>query len=419
MNARGTDGNKKEVAMGGNPEGIERRSLIKAGLAGLAGVALGASCGRTPEPVTHSLEPAPAPPAKGPVMTRTLGRTGLNVSIVGMGVMNADNPRLVEAALAAGINHVDTAHGYQNGRNEEMVGQALKTVKRDAVVLATKVPPPGEGDATRRKARYLDMLEISLRRLATDYVDILYLHNLSSRAGVFDEAMLEVAAGIKQTGKARFIGVSTHSNEPEVIRAAKDSGVFDVVLTAYNFRQDHREEVRKAIVEAAGAGLGIVAMKTQAGVYWDRERLLPINMTAALKWVLREPSVHTSIPGFTTFDQLETDLKVMAGLELTPAERLDLDEQPGMAGLYCQQCGQCRPQCPAALPIPDLMRSYMYAYGYRNPGLAHDVLAELDLPGDPCAGCATCDIRCAKGFPVRERVRDIARLRNAPRDLLG
>lgn len=405
--------------MGDESNSMERRTLLKAGLAGLAGIALGAACGRAPEPVAQSPEPASAPPAKGPVMTRTLGKTGLSVSIVGMGVMNADNPRLVEAALNAGINHVDTAHGYQNGRNEEMVGQAVKAFKRDAVVVATKVPPPGEGNAARRKVRYLEMLDISLRRLATDYVDILYLHNVSSRAGVLDETMLEVTAGIKKSGKARFIGVSTHSNEPEVLRAAMDSGFYDVVLTAYNFRQDHREEVRKAIVEAAGAGLGIVAMKTQAGVYWDRERLLPINMTAALKWVLQEPSVHTSIPGFTTFDQLETDLKVMAGLELTPAERLDLNEQPGVAGLYCQQCGRCRPQCPAALPIPDLMRSYMYAYGYRNPGLAHDVLAQLDLPGDPCADCATCDVRCVKGFPVRERVRDVARLRGAPRELLG
>ena len=91
---------------------------------------------------------------------------------------------------------------------------------------------------------------------------------------------------LKTSGKARFVGVGTHSNEPEVIRAAAESGFWDVILTAYNFRQSHREDVRAAIGQAAKAGLGVVAMKTQAGVYWDGTRR-KINMKAALKWVLQ------------------------------------------------------------------------------------------------------------------------------------
>ena len=113
-------------------------------------------------------------------------------------------------------------------------------------------------------------------------------------------------------------------NEPEVIRAAIASGAYNVVLTAYNFRQPHAAEVEKAIDEAAKAGLGIIAMKTQAGVFWDRERQHPINMKAALKWVLRNENVHTAVPGFTTFEQMEIDLSVMEDSTLTPAEELDL-----------------------------------------------------------------------------------------------
>src|SRR5208337_3160926 len=108
----------------------------------------------------------------------------------------------------------------------------------------------------------------------------------------------------KRDGKTRFVGVSTHKNEPEVVRAAVESKLYDVVLTSYNFRQDHHLEVQRAVGEAAAAGLGVVAMKTQAGVFWDKEKKDPIDARAALKWALRDPNIHTAIPGFSTFDQL-------------------------------------------------------------------------------------------------------------------
>jgi predicted aldo/keto reductase-like oxidoreductase len=223
----------------------------------------------------------------------------------------------------------------------------------------------------------------------------------------------------KKAGKARFIGITTHGNEPAVIRATIEAKVYDVILTAYNFRQDHREEVRKAVAEAAAAGIGVVAMKTQAGAYWDKERQQPINMRAALKWVLNDPNVTTAIPGFTTFDQLKEDLTVMTDLKLTPQELKDLKLGEQVAGLYCQQCGQCVSGCPKALPIPSLMRSYMYAYGYRNLQAAHELVGSLDVPEDPCGSCASCSAVCAKGFDIADRVRDISRLRAVPGDFFA
>lgn len=71
----------------------------------------------------------------------------------------------------------------------------------------------------------------------------------------------------KKSRKTRFVGIGTHNNEPQVIRAAAESGFWDVVLTAYNFRQIHCEEVCEAVGKAADAVLGVVAMKTQEGVY--------------------------------------------------------------------------------------------------------------------------------------------------------
>jgi predicted aldo/keto reductase-like oxidoreductase len=352
---------------------------------------------------------------------RTLGKTGLKLPVVSMGVMNADNPSLVAAALDAGIVMLDTAWGYQRGRNETMIGKVIKGRPRDSYVLATKVP----GDRDRKTGfllpetsaeNFKTKFDTSLERLGLEYVDILYLHNLKRGQDAQSEPMIKALQDEKRRGRARFIGVTTHAGEPEVIRAAVEAGVYDVVLSAYNFRKDYLDDLRKAVAEAAQAGLGVVAMKTQGGVFWDKEKTDPINMKAALKFALQDTNLHTAIPGFTTFDQLQLDLTVMEDLTLTEQEYADLrlDEKTG--GLYCQACGQCLPQCPRQLPIPDVMRSYMYAYGYGNLEKAHSLITSLDLGDNPCGGCSSCNVTCAKRFDVKGRVQDITRLKSLPAD---
>ncbi|MCK4835199.1 MAG: aldo/keto reductase, partial [Candidatus Aminicenantes bacterium] len=309
--------NKKELNK-------SRRDFIKAGLTGIAGI--------TMLPVMakgKADSPQPKKEKKTPFIYRILGKTGIKLPVVSMGVMNADNPKLVEAALDSGIVHLDTAHGYQRGRNEEMIGKVIKNRPRESFVLGTKIyenrdrktglfPKDAQNDS------FIQKFETSLKRLGLEYVDILYLHNAARKEAALFEPYLESMLKLKKQGKIRFIGVSTHVNEPEVIRAAADSKVYDVVLTAYNFRQPHLEEVKKAIAYAAKAGLGVIAMKTQAGVYWDQARQNPINMKAALKWVLNDQNVHTTIPGFTTFDQMQLDLAVMNDLTLSKEEKNDL-----------------------------------------------------------------------------------------------
>jgi len=88
-------------------------------------------------------------------------------------------------------------------------------------------------------------------------------------------------------------------------------------------------------------------------------------------------------------------------------------------GLYCQQCQQCIPQCPHHLDIPTIMRSYMYAYGYKNLEQAWHTLAEVDLSNNPCHLCDVCNVNCASRFDVRNKVMDIARLKDVPIDLLS
>ena len=143
-------------------------------------------------------------------------------------------------------------------------------------------------------------------------------------------------------------------------------------------------------------------------------------MRAALKWVLNDPNVTTAVPGFTTFDQLKEDWSVVTDIAITPQELKDLHFGEQVAGLDRQQCGQC----VACLPLNgiaeslDLMRGYMYAYGYRNLQVAHEPLGSLKLAGDACGSCASCSAVCAKGFDIADRVRDISRLAEDRRSFL-
>ncbi len=391
---------------------MDRRNFIKSAIGGTAGIAGGALNARPSKPEQK-------------IVYRTLGKTGLRVPVISMGVMNADNPRLVKAALDAGILHLDTAHGYQRGRNEEMIGTVIKSRPRDSFIIATKVPG---GDSDRKTGAYtdedapeefLEKLDISLERLGLKYVDILYLHSVKSRVGALHEPLMEALLKAKQTGKARFIGLSTHRREPEVIRAAIESSVYEVVLTAYNFKQDHHDDVGRAIEEAGAAGLGIVAMKTiPGGGFLDKERQIPLNVRAALKWVLENEHVHTTIPGFTTFDQMNTDLGVMDDLSMNADERKDLEEAMSMQGLYCQGCESCLPRCPKNMPVPDLMRAYMYAYGYKNRQAAHDLISGMDIPAGGCDTCDQCTVVCKKSFSVREKIEDIIRITDVPREFV-
>jgi predicted aldo/keto reductase-like oxidoreductase len=126
--------------------------------------------------------------------------------------------------------------------------------------------------------------------------------------------------------------------------------------------------------------------------------------------VLQDENVHTTIPAFSNFEEMEEDLSVMEDLTLTPEERRDLKlgTDLGYAGLFCQQCQQCQLQCPAGLEIPGLMRAYMYAFGHDKPHKALETLKGWSPAGLACRDCAACTVRCAVGFDVRSRALELA-----------
>jgi len=359
---------------------------------------------------------------KGPrkFIYRTLGKTGIKLPVITMGVMNSDNPNLIRAALDAGMVHLDTAHGYMRGKNEEVIGGVIKGRPRDSFVIGTKIYLPrdestGLHKETATEQFFLSRLDTSLKRLGLDYVDILYHHNVWKKESALYEPALKALERAKKDGKVRFAGITTHRNEPEIIHAAVDSKFYDVVQVAYNHRQKHHAKIREGLAKAGSAGLGVVAMKTLGG---GEKNLTKTEARAALKWVLQDPNVHTIIAGFTTFDQLELDLSVMEDLTLKPAEKTHLEKMKITAGLYCQGCGECLKSCPQKLPIPDLMRGYMYVYGYRNLGEAQEVVLSLNLPHKVCQDCGSCSVKCASGFNVAARIRDVVRLREVPPEFI-
>src|SRR4030042_809726 len=289
-------------------------------------------------------------------VSRPRGKTGLKLPVINMGVMNSDNPNLIRAALDSGVLLLDTAHAYMQGRNEEVIGGIVKGRPRDSYFIASKVSLPQDRTAGRyteaaTEGEFLKKLDLSLKRLGIDHVDILYHHGVSRRESAF------YAPGLNAVAKASRGG----------------------------FRQTPSVK----------------------------------NPAAALKWVLQDPNVHTIVPGFTTFDQMDVDLAVMEDVGLSDSEKKDLLQEASLPGLYCQGCRECLGQCVARLPIPDLMRAYMYVYDYRNLGMAQDLVVSLALPSRVCEDCSSCPVNCAVGFSVREKIRDIARLREIPSEFIA
>ncbi|MDR3268242.1 MAG: aldo/keto reductase [Tannerella sp.] len=347
--------------------------------------------------------------------TRILGRTGLEIPVLSMGVMRADNPNVVRAAYNAGLTFFDTAHGYQNGQNEVMLGNFFKDKPRDSFMIATKgkfAYPLSD----RFEEEYTALLDLSLKRLQMDQVEIFYTHALGTADAITDERVVRLLEKFKADGKVRYIGFSSHANKPEFVDAAIGVGLYDVALLSYNFKLDRLKETDEAIARGVEAGMGFIAMKTMTGGVEDAGGKKKINARACLKWAWKNKNITTIIPGFSNFSELDECLAAVKNPEPTASEKEYLAMLCGQELLYCQQCGKCRDACVEQLPIPDMMRAYMYAYGYKNAGLSKETLLELNLPEQMCRSCSGkgCRVKCTSGFDVAAKIAAITPVLQIP-----
>jgi hypothetical protein len=358
------------------------------GVAAAAGVALAQD------------QPSSSGPQGSNVLYRTLGRTGLKISAISMGSMTVSEVAVMQAAFDMGVNYVDTARVYMGGRNERIVGDALKGY-RDKVFVATKVKYVSKDQMAKA-------IEESLAALQVDHVDVLQLHDVSKKENVLNKEPRDVLAQARQQGKTRFVGITVHANEAETLDNIVDDPekFFDVVLVTYNFKSDPK--VKEAIARAAKANIGIVAMKTQAGGYKTKELGDISPHQAALKWVVRDPNVTAAVPAMENLQQLKENTAVMGmNLALTQADRDVLDRYGrATAAYYCHRCGICRGTCPNGVNVPTINRSLMYAEGYGNLALARETHASLskETSCEACRDCATCVARCPRGIDIGERI---------------
>lgn len=334
---------------------------------------------------------------------RTLGKTGLKVTEVSMGVMNCSDPAVLHRAFDLGINFYDTAHVYMNGRNEEMVGKAFRG-KRDKVLIQTKIRMHSSEKENRKS------LETSLRRLQTDYVDVLLAHSLKNPSEVSQPAMVEFLQAAKKEGKARFTGFSSHTDMADLLKEAAKTKIHDVALVSYNFT--HGNKLKEAVAMAAKAGTGVIAMKTQAGGYKAKDMNGLNPHQAALKYVLTDQNISVAIPGVTTIEQIEQCAAVM-GTALTSNDANKLTQyEEHLQGRICTMCGDCEGECPHGVAHTDLLRAVMYRDGYKNERLAREALLTSEaMQGiKQCSDCSSCAITCARGVNIHAQLQSVRNL---------
>jgi predicted aldo/keto reductase-like oxidoreductase len=388
-----------------------------------AGLALPAAGIRTSS-LPSALGQAKPEPAR--LDYRMLGKTGLKVTSLAFGCMTTSDPSVIERAADFGINHFDTARGYQGGNNERMVGAALKKV-RPKVIISSKSPAP-------TKQQVLADLDTSLRELGTDYLDIWYLHMKNQPEQVTDD-LLEAQRLAKQNGKIRFAGVSTHFNMDKMLAHLAKLGQTDVVLTTYNFAMRSvdagantnpdapKTDMTAAIQAARQAGLGIVVMKVLAGgvgrvergdrLYGANPQALSKRLSqegaavAAIKWALKNPSVDTAIVCMTSHDEFEENVRAMADTYTGKDEQLLTARLKDIGPLYCRMCGACGGVCERGVPVADVLRFLTYAEGYGQFALGRENFLQLgpQVAAVRCADCERCTVECPYGVQVAARLR--------------
>ncbi len=369
-----------------------RRNFLAAGLAlPAAGLASTTSSPARPAPA-----PQQAAPTTGKIAYRVLGKTGLKVTTVGYGCMITSDATVITRAADMGINYFDTCRSYQGGQNERMVGAALGAKRKD-VFLSSKCDQ-------RTGAGILAELDTSLKELNTDHLDVWLLHMKDNPSQIADD-LVEAQLKAKQQGKVRFIGMSTH-NLPVMVDRILETKL-EVVQAQYNFAS--AAGWGPALQKLNQAGVGLVGMKVMAKA-GGRGAPAPARPAAfapaALKWVIKNPAIATTVPSMTDIDQLEQNFSVMAQ-QFTDADQKILTARlEKISPYFCRMCGQCDGQCPKGLPVGDMVRFVMYADGYGQfpLGREHFLRMAAEHQAVRCGECATCVVQCPHGVTVAERM---------------
>jgi len=406
-------------AVAGAPVDAGRRRLLRAA-AGLAGGgALAAGCEYRTQ--LFLLGDAPETEVEQPEWSasrvrafRPLGKTGFAMSDVSFGTSGLDNPDVVKYALDRGVNYFDTSPDYSRAGSERALGEGIKGHPRDKLFVVSKFCTPDghlPGDAPPKEV--IAAVEGSLARLGTDYLDLAHVHACDSVERLMNPNVHEAAERLKEQGKLRFVGVSSHTPHLEtVMRHAVDSGRFDVVMVAYNF--ESWPQLGTIFRDAHERGVGVVAMKTLKGArhtvlsdFTPSER--ESFPQAAFKWVLGNPHVSGLVVSINSPRQVDEFLHA-SGRAATPSDVALLERYDRLASAdYCRPgCGACLSSCPDGVPIDDVLRFAMYYETYGQQRVALEEYARLPAARNAsrCAACpAPCEAACPFGLTIGAKLR--------------
>ncbi|HHT02566.1 MAG TPA: aldo/keto reductase [Firmicutes bacterium] len=325
---------------------------------------------------------------------RTLGRTGLEVSVIGFGgipiqrVNHAAAKEIMEKALEAKINFFDTARAYSD--SEEKMGQVLGK-HRDEVIIATK-------SLVRSKEKMARDIQISLENLQVDTIDLYQIHNVRDVAtlervmspGGALEALLEA----KQKGLVKHIGVTSHIRD--VVKAAMKHEVFETVQFPLNVVE--AEGAEEILDMARKTNTGTIIMKPLAGGALT-------NADLALRFLLSYP-VDTIIPGMDTVEQVLENTGLVDKQPLSEEELAALQAEGERLGdTFCRRCEYCQP-CPQGINIPMVFLQEAYYTRYGLTDWASSRYASLPAKVEDCSECGECETKCPYDLPIRDMLKE-------------
>ena len=262
------------------------------------------------------------------VPKRPMGKTGLQVSILGMGGYHlgtiddqSEVTDMVAKALDHGINFFDNAWEYHNGLSEELLGAALKG-KRDQAIVMTKVCTHG-----RKKDVAMRMLEESLKRLQTDHLDVWQVHEViyynDPEKAYAPDGVLEALAAAKQQGKVRFVGFTGHKNPSIHLDMLNRGFAFDTIQFPINpFDPSYRSFEKEVLPVAVKKGLAVFSMKSMGG---SGEAIVhgALTPTEALSYAMSVPGVSTTISGMDSMAVLDQNLRILSGFQQLSEKQMD------------------------------------------------------------------------------------------------
>jgi predicted aldo/keto reductase-like oxidoreductase len=373
---------------------------------------------------------------------QAIGKTGLKMSDISLGSVRFTSASLVLRGVDRGINYIDTSPDY--GQAEKYIGEAMKKLSRDKLILASKfcTPRPHGGHLRlgSTKKDYTQAVEDSLSRLNTDYLDICFIHSIGSmsedleqeKKRLLDQEMLSAVEALKKAGKIRFLGVSSHGphNMEELLMIGVKSGHFDVIMPTFNFMSftdipDVLKEAQKRILErmkkkrsfvqkmdvlkeAKKREIGVIAMKTLAGErdFSFSSKGVPFQ-PAAFKWVLSHPEVSGLVVTFKTISQFDLYLTA-SGERFTSADRDTLSEYAERySEEYCRTgCNDCESACPEGVDIATTFRYEMYFRDYGMEKTAMESYTDLKNKAESCLTCEdeSCAGACPYGLSIKSLI---------------